>query len=187
MDVSRAIRFQADVHVSHPADFKSYQGIQGYCGTTWRKNKEIFHLSLNTSTYVVAQAHKQCEVGTVAQFQSGAVAKTPVERVPGAGAPEATEVLRVLRTFTEQRVCNHHCLPGVMKGRLTRWWASRSGCSWLLFSLIYFSFTASYTLVWRKSQQEVVLTVDEPLKSATTMKHLEQCLYMLDSTQVHTA
>lgn len=42
-------------------------------------------------TYVVAQAHKQCKVGTVAQFQSGPVAKTQTKRLPGVGAgpPEA--------------------------------------------------------------------------------------------------
>lgn len=41
-----------------------------------KKNKEIFHLSLNMGAHIVAQAHKQCEVGTIALFQSGSVAKT---------------------------------------------------------------------------------------------------------------
>lgn len=41
--------------------------------------------------YIVAQAHKQCEVGTTTQFQSGPVAKTQTSSLPGVGAgpPEA--------------------------------------------------------------------------------------------------
>lgn len=40
--------------------------------------------------YIVAQAHKQCEVGMLAQFQSGPVAKTQMLSLPGvrAGPPQ---------------------------------------------------------------------------------------------------
>lgn len=69
-------------------------------GLPWqglKENKEIFHLSLNMGAYVVAGAHKQCEAGTVAHFQSGFVAKTQTESLPGDGQGllKPAEVLRV--------------------------------------------------------------------------------------------
>lgn len=76
--------------------------------------------------YMVAEAHKQCEAGTVAHFQSGFVAKTQTESVPGGGQglPKPAEVLRVPLTLTVC-VCSHR-LPDAMKAQLTRWRTSRS-------------------------------------------------------------
>lgn len=66
VDESGKICFHTFTQCFEPIGFKEPRRYSGTASRGLKENKETFHFSLNMSTYIVAQAHKQCETGTTA-------------------------------------------------------------------------------------------------------------------------
>lgn len=154
--------------ILHPSCYEPWRYL-GALGQGLKENKEIFHLSLNMGAHAVAQAHKQCEAGTVAVFQSGTVAKTQTWSLQGV---EAAGFLKLTQVHRGQ---------SSMKGQLTRrhlWHAADT------------QVLPSSSSLWRCGKKREHITVREvvvsqirgPLRSRTNSSHREYIVFRLNSS-----